>query len=278
MVKELTEIFRRSSTTYYNSTLLFPKRVKEDVTKLYAFVRVFDDLVDSIPQRVKEFYELREVYYSALYGRETSSPVISNFVELMRRKSIDEKWVEAFLNSMESDIYKGIYHTIDETLSYIYGSAEVVGLMMMRILSLDEKSQEYAKMLGRAMQYLNFIRDFQEDQRLGRQYLPFDEMIDMGVSLEEGCTKEFKEFIRLNVNRYMEYQKEAEKGYRFIPSRFLIPIKTASDMYKWTGKIIYSDPCVVYRVKVKPRRSKVIASGLLNAMRILVWLPYFSHT
>ncbi|MUM65632.1 phytoene/squalene synthase family protein [Acidianus infernus] len=272
----LNTIFKKSSTTYYNSTLLFPREIRSDVTKLYAFVRVFDDLVDSVPQKVEEFYALRELYYKELDKGSGANVVISNFVELMRRKGFKEEWVEAFLNSMESDLKKKVYYTIDETLSYMYGSAEVVGLMMMKILNLRDEAAYYARMLGRAMQYLNFIRDVKEDMEMGRQYLPVNEMKEFKVSSLGECNEAFKEFIRFNLKRYFSFQKEAEIGYQMIPVRYLIPIKTAADMYKWTGMKIMADPCVVNRIKVKPKRRRVLIRGLFNFIGVPIWkLTYF---
>ncbi len=277
MKNVLQEIFRRSSVTYYNSTLLFPQRVRADVTKLYAFVRVFDDLVDSTPQRGEEFRDMRRKYYLQLRGRDTGDPVLRNFVELSQRKGFREEWVEAFLDSMESDLHKRIYFTLEETLSYMYGSAEVVGLMMMKILGLPEQAEPYAKALGRAMQYLNFVRDVSEDRTMGRQYLPVQDMDRFGLDSLDTCNEGFQEFIRFNLGRYFSYQEEAERGYKFIPLRYLIPIKTAADMYKWTGKLIYESPCVVLRKKVKPRRERVIMTGVYNALKVSVWSLLYSY-
>lgn len=278
MKNVLQEIFRRSSVTYYNSTSLFPTRIREDVTKLYAFVRVFDDLVDSVPQRAREFEKMRQRYYQQLKGVDTGDPVLQNFVELSRRKGFREEWIEAFLDSMEMDLYKRTYYTIDETLSYMYGSAEVVGLMMMKILDLPPQSEHYSRMLGRAMQYLNFIRDVSEDRAMGRQYLPYQEMVEFGLKSLEECNDGFQEFMRYNLRRYFSYQREAERGYRIIPTRLLIPIKTAGDMYKWTAKIIYKSPCITLRRKVKPRRQRVIAVGILNALSVGIWSFLSSYT
>ncbi len=277
MKDQLNAIFKRGSVTYYNSTFLFPKQIRRDVTKLYAFVRVFDDLVDSVPQRGKEFYEMREKFESALEGEEVNDVVLSNFVELMRRKKFERNWVESFLDSMESDLHKKVYYTIDETLGYMWGSAEVVGLMMMRILNLREESTYHARMLGRAMQYLNFIRDVKEDVELGRQYLPFNEMQEFGVKSLKECSDNFKGFIRYQLKRYMNFQKEAEKGYRMIPIRYLIAIKTAGDMYKWTAMKIWMDPCVVNREKVKPRKRRVLARGLYNFLGVPIWNLLYSY-
>jgi len=65
---DLLEIFKRGSITYFNSSRLFPRRIREEVTKLYAFVRLADDMVDSIPQRVEDFYRFREDYERAERG------------------------------------------------------------------------------------------------------------------------------------------------------------------------------------------------------------------
>ena len=270
MNKKLDEIFKRGSTTYYNSTLFFPPKIREDVTKLYAFVRVFDDLVDSVPQRREEFYALRRFYEKERDGYNTGNVVLENFVELMRRKDFDEEWVDAFLNAMETDLHKRVYYTLGETLGYMYGSAEVIGLFMMKILDLPKEAEPYAKMLGRSMQYLNFIRDVKEDEYLGRQYLPVEDMERFGV---EGlqCTDGFKEFMRFQVERYLDFEREAERGYRFIPNRYLIPIKTASEMYKWTGLTIRASPCIVLSRKVKPRKRKIVLSVMKNSVGVYLW-------
>ncbi|ARM75585.1 phytoene/squalene synthase family protein [Acidianus manzaensis] len=267
----LLQIFKKGSITYYNSSILFPPKIREDVTKLYAFVRVFDDLVDSIPPKVKEFYELRKMYEIESKGINTNNLVLKNFVELKIRKDFKEEWVDAFLDAMESDIYKHYYYTINETIRYMYGSAEVVGLFMLKILNLPDEASYYARLLGRSMQYLNFIRDVKEDIQLGRQYLPVEEMKELGLNSLEECNEAFKEYMRYQINRYMEYQKEAEIGFKYIPSRFLIPIKTASDMYKWTSYVIKKDPCVVLHVKVRPKKQKVFLYGIKNAIGVNIW-------
>jgi len=273
MSENLDEIFRRGSTTYYNSSRFFPRKVREDVTKLYAFVRVFDDLVDSVPQKVGEFYKLRNLYYEEKKGKRTGNKVLENFVELSQRKGFEDSWVEAFLDSMESDIYKKTYYTLDELLKYMYGSAEVVGLFMMKILDLPEESKPYAMMLGRAMQYLNFIRDVKEDIYLGRQYLPVEDMEKFGIDKME-CNEGFKEFMRFEINRYFEFEKEAEKGFKYIPARYLIPIKTAAEMYKWTAIRIKASPCIVLERKVKPKKRRIVLNAVKNIVGVYVWRSF----
>lgn len=274
VAKPLLNLFQRGSTTYFNSTLFFPTDVKKDVFKLYAFLRKADNYVDTIPQDIEGFYAFREEYERAAAGYPSSDIVISEFIELANRKKFEQEWVTAFLDAMQSDLYRKTYYTLDELCVYMYGSAEVVGLFMAKILDLPEESYIYARFLGRAMQYINFIRDIREDYELGRQYLPYEEMKMYGIEDFEpsrfcGKQENFAKFIRRQIERYLEWQRFAEQGYRYIPYRYLIPIKTAADMYKWTAKVIYRSPWMVFLRKIKPRKRRVVYGANLNFVMAL---------
>jgi phytoene synthase len=258
-------IFKNGSKTYYYSSFFFPNSIKEDVFKLYSFVRKADDYVDEIPQRKKEFYKFREKYSNALEGEKSGDIVIDSFIELMKRKKFDREWVEAFLNSMELDLYVNSYETLTALKKYLYGSAEVVGLMMAKILDLPDESHESAKLLGRSMQYMNFIRDIKEDLHLGRNYFPRKDFIEYNISdLEYENTindrEAFYNLINRQIARYFDWQIRAEAGFKYIPKRYLIPIKTASEMYKWTAKTILKDPFIVYMRKVKPSIPRIVST------------------
>lgn len=273
--EKLRSIFKEGSKTYYNSTIFFRREVKEDVFKLYAFVRVADDLVDSIPQRVEEFYRFKERFHTALEGGEVDDLVISSFIELYHRKGFQREWVEAFLHSMEMDLRTSSYQTMSELGVYLYGSAEVIGLMMARIMDLPESSYAYARYLGRAMQYINFIRDIQEDTRLGRSYFPQEELLAFGLpDLKESTVRMhpemFKQFVRAQIRKYKEWQRIAEIGYAVIPRRDLIAIKTAADMYKFTATKIYSQPLRVFHKKVKPSLGRIMLGYSKNRLCPLV--------
>ena len=150
----------------------------------------------------------------------------------------------------------------------MYGSAEVIGLFMSRIMGLSDRAMHAAQLLGRAMQYINFIRDIAEDNDLGRIYLPVAETSFGSLAEEETRRRpeEFRRFIHAQLDRYLEWQAEAEMGYHLIPKRFRVPIKTAGDMYKWTGQTISADPFVVYDRKVKPNRARIVFTGLFNSL------------
>jgi phytoene synthase len=171
------------------------------------------------------------------------------------------------------DLTKKEYQNIDDAMAYMYGSAEVIGLMMARIMGLSDDASGYARLLGRAMQYINFLRDIREDLSFGRSYLPADEMREVGLaSLAQEDARSrpdvFRAFIRKQIARYRDWQAEAEKGYALIPRRCRIPIRTAADMYEWTARRIEADPFIVYRGPVKPSRGQILQAGFRNIFRM----------
>lgn len=260
-MKERTKkIFQENSTSYYYSSLFFPKEVKEDVFKLYAYVRTADDYVDDPPQQPEKLEEMRTKTMENWESGESGDEIVDIFLEVARKNNFEKDWVDAFLNSMQMDVHKSEYETMDETLEYIHGSAEVIGLMMTNILGITQDSHHSAKMLGRSMQYCNFIRDIKEDNELGRQYLPKEELEKHGLdSLEEDEIDEekFEDFMNSQVEKYREWQKEAEKGLSYIPYRVRVPVILSSRMYKWTASKIKENPMIVYSEKVRPSKFRI---------------------
>ena len=265
------QVFKAGSKTYFNSSLFFPRAVRDEVSVLYAFVRVADNYVDSQPQDREGFFRFRENYRRAMAGTPADNPIIDPFVELSKLRDFDPAWTEAFLTSMEMDLEKTDYDHIDETLTYIYGSAEVIGLYMTRLMRLPPEAEQAAKMLGRSMQYINFIRDIDEDISLGRRYLPLEGSALTSLKEEETGSKQkaFIQFMQKQTGRYKIWQKEAETGYPFIPKRYRVPVKTAGDLYLWTAARIEKDPFIVYRKKVKPSKIRILATLLKNLIAIL---------
>ncbi|WP_028972852.1 phytoene/squalene synthase family protein [Spirochaeta cellobiosiphila] len=265
------QTFKKGSKTYFNSSLFFPPKVRDKVFILYGFVRVADDYVDATPQQAQEFEDFCQAYNQAMEGKPSGNPIIDDFVELCKQEEIPPRWTEGFLKSMRMDLTKTEYNTIDETLEYIYGSAEVIGLYMSKLLGLEEASYHAAQMQGRSMQYINFIRDIAEDIDLGRRYIPLPEE---GLnSFEEEHTKEhpkeWEDFLVKEIDRYNKWQAEAESGYHYIPYRYLVPIKTASDMYNWTARRMVKHPYLLYKGKIKPSKGRIILQILKNSIILL---------
>ena len=267
--KTIYSIFQQGSRTMFYSSLFFPKKIRKDVFICYAFVRRADDLVDNVPQNKEEFYWFKEKYEQAKSGKKTGDIVIDSFADLEYRRNFESKWTEAFLNSMEMDLTKKTYDTLEELLNYVYGAAEVMGLYMTNILGINKESYPYARFLGRSMQCINAIRDIAEDIKLDRSYIPNEDLKEHGLkNLEYQYVKRhpenFSNLIRTHITRFCYWLETAEKGYHYMPKRYLISVKTAMDMYQWTAEQLLKNPFIVYDWKVKPLISQIVSTVFIN--------------
>lgn len=253
-----SDIFRNGSTTYYTASLFFPPAIREEVFTLYAYVRVADDYVDSIPAQHQAFHQMVKLTWLAWEGKHVDDEIVRDFVELAKRKKFEKSWVEAFLTSMQQDITQHEYQTIQDLEKYIYGSAEVIGLMMSRLMQLPPEAEESARMQGKAMQFLNFIRDVAEDKALGRVYMPREDLDRFVIGTDDWSADKWSSLLRYELERYFEMQKGAERSYKMIPWRYRIPIQTAAQMYKWTAQKLYAKPDLVWKVKLKPTAYRIV--------------------
>lgn len=274
------QIFKDGSTTYYWSSRFFSPKIRADVLKLYSFVRVADNLVDAVPQDLKGFKRLEKMTAAKRLPKTNDelTLAVKNMREISVKYNFNPAWQAAFLDSMRADTKKTNYTTRKQTLDYIYGSAEVIGLMMLGILRPDlQKGEEaqavkkFAKLQGRAMQYINFIRDIDEDLQLGRVYFAAKEYKKHGLPdlSRETAVKQpaaFREFIDAQLALYTKWQLEANNGLKYIPWRERIALRTAIDMYNWTAQKIADDPQIVFRKKVKPSKLRVISRALLRCI------------
>ena len=271
------QVFKAGSTTYFNSSLFFPPAMRAEVFALYGFVRVADNFVDAIPQEAEAFRRFVARYRAAWAGTPADDAIIDDFVALARQLEFDPAWTDAFLASMEADLSKRFYRTEAEMLEYVYGSAEVIGLYMAKIMRLPAEAQFAAQRLGRAMQVINFIRDAAEDAGLGRRYLPLERdgvrLLDVpddwlpSREWAQAHPAEWTAFLRGHLERYAAWQAEAEAGYRFIPRRPRTAVRTAGDMYNWTARRIAADPFVVFERQVKPKKGRILLQALWNGLR-----------
>lgn len=275
-------IFKNGSSPYYWSRRFFPKGVRDDVFKLYSFVRTVDDFVDQVPCDVEKFEyiehrwstikkDLASGIVSPPLDDSVSERVLANIAYIVHRYRCDPEWIDAFLKSMRWDVQKHQYRALKDTLEYMYGSAEVIGLCMARILGLPEEALKTARMQGRAMQYMHFLRDIAEDNALGRCYFPAGEYKKYGLknlSEEEARNKPamFTDFMHAQLLRYAQWQTEANEWFHFIPRRLRVPLHTAVDMYNWTAQQLKYDPLIVFEQKVKPKRRRVVRQAVKRSV------------
>lgn len=172
-------ITRRYSTSFSMGIRLFHKRFRAPICGIYGFVRFADEIVDTFHDFPKEdmLRRFREDTWRAIDERISLNPVLHAFQQVVHRYGIDRDLIEAFLHSMEMDLTNSAYDPAGYE-EYIYGSAEVVGLMCLRVFCEgdDEKYQRLkypARRLGAAFQKINFLRDIRSDyDERGRIYFP----------------------------------------------------------------------------------------------------------
>jgi phytoene/squalene synthetase len=158
---------------------LFEKKLRMPICAVYGFVRFADEIVDTFHDYNKEelLHRFRQDTYKAIEEKISLNPILHTFQQVVHRYNIEMDLIDAFLDSMAMDLDDYVY-TTDMYKKYIYGSAEVVGLMCLRIFC-DGKEEEYqslkasASSLGAAFQKVNFLRDIKSDyEDRGRVYFP----------------------------------------------------------------------------------------------------------
>ncbi|HND87192.1 MAG TPA: phytoene/squalene synthase family protein [Saprospiraceae bacterium] len=172
-------ITRRYSSSFSMGIRLFHRRFRAPICGIYGFVRFADEIVDTFHQYAKQelLQRFRADTYRAIEEGISLNPVLHAFQQVVRQYHIEPDLVEAFLRSMEMDLTEATYDSAGYE-EYIYGSAEVVGLMCLRVFcENDEARYEHlkapARRLGSAFQKINFLRDIKSDyDERGRVYFP----------------------------------------------------------------------------------------------------------
>lgn len=173
-------ITKKYSTSFSIAVNLLSSNIREAIYNIYGFVRVADEIVDSFEEYPKEelLDRFEEEYRYSLKVGISTNPVINAFQGTVSKYNIDHALVDSFLKSMRTDLEKQNYDNQEEIDNYIYGSADVVGLMCLKVFVQgdDEKYnnlKEPAMKLGSAFQKVNFLRDLNEDfENLNRSYFP----------------------------------------------------------------------------------------------------------
>jgi phytoene/squalene synthetase len=167
------------STSFASAIRLLHKDLRTPVYNIYGFVRFADEIVDTFHthDQASLLAEFKTQTYDAIERQISLNPILQSFQETVNKYGIEKRFIDAFFTSMEQDLYKLEYDkkTYNE---YIYGSAEVVGLMCLHVFcegdtKMYDSLKPYAQSLGAAFQKVNFLRDLKADtQTLERMYFP----------------------------------------------------------------------------------------------------------
>ncbi len=195
---------KRYSTSFSLGILFLKNPIRNPIYAIYGFVRFADEIVDSFDGYDKKYLldKFRSDLYEALEHRISLNPILNSFQQVIHQYNIDIELVNVFLDSMEMDLEKQFY-VKENYEKYILGSAEVVGLMCLKVF-LDGNQEKYdelkpfAMKLGAAFQKINFLRDLKDDYKtLGRTYFPNVDMNEFTLQskreIEDEIALDFKE-------------------------------------------------------------------------------------
>jgi 15-cis-phytoene synthase len=235
---------KKYSTSFSLGILCLDKSIRKPIYQIYGFVRVADEIVDSFHEFNKKelLDEFERETYLSISRKISSNPILNSFQEAVNTYHIDHKLIQSFLYSMHMDLESRTYEkeTYD---TYIYGSAEVVGLMCLYVF-VNGNQKEYellspeAKKLGSAFQKINFLRDIHQDGvELGRTYFP---NVDLSNFDDQTKVKLIAE-IDLEFDEALQGIKKLPKNARFGVYVAYIYYRDLSDQIKnMPAKILLS--------------------------------------
>ena len=168
------------STSFSTATRMLAPSIRKDIHNIYGFVRFADEIVDSFHDYDKQtlFSRFEDDLEFALTDKISLNPILNSFQKTFHNYQIEKHLVDSFMSSMRLDLSKSKYLTEEEYKNYIYGSADVVGLMCLTVFVQGDREKydelkESAMSLGSAFQKVNFLRDLKADhEELSRTYFP----------------------------------------------------------------------------------------------------------
>jgi phytoene/squalene synthetase len=174
------KVTKAYSTSFSSAVKMLAPSIRQDIYNIYGFVRFADEIVDSFHDYDKEllFAQFENDLALALSQKISLNPILNSFQHTVHNYNIPNELIEAFMKSMKLDLHKTKYNTVEEYNEYIYGSADVVGLMCLKVfvngnIELYEELKHSAMRLGSAFQKVNFLRDLKADfEDLSRSYFP----------------------------------------------------------------------------------------------------------
>lgn len=175
-----TKVTKAYSTSFSSAVKMLGPNIRQDIYNIYGFVRFADEIVDTFHDYDKEvlFAQFENDLTLSLSQKISLNPILNSFQHTVHNYNIPKDLIDAFMRSMKLDLFKTKYTTVEEYNEYIYGSADVVGLMCLKVFvnGNDEKYEELkhsAMRLGSAFQKVNFLRDLKADfEDLSRTYFP----------------------------------------------------------------------------------------------------------
>jgi len=258
---EVGRITRREAKNFAYGIMVLPRAKRQAIAAIYAFARTVDDVADGeLPPEEKRarLEELR-----AALGEDPADPVFVALRDARERFGISREPLEALIDGGLQDLEQSTYRDFAELRGYCEKVAGAVGLACVPIYGSDDT--EHAMTLGIALQLINIIRDVDEDRRLGRVYLPQDELTAFGVE-ELAPSPQFRELMAFEAERARAYLAEGLRLLDSLDRRSALCVGTFAGLYRETLDRIEAGGFDVFGEKTRlsaPRKLAVVARGLL---------------
>ncbi len=208
------------STSFSSAVRMLAPSIRQDIYNIYGFVRFADEIVDSFHDYNKE--ELFDLFQldldAALRNKISLNPVLNSFQHTVTKYNIPYELIAAFMKSMKLDLTKMTYTTQEEYNEYIYGSADVVGLMCLKVFVNGDNAKynalkEAAMRLGSAFQKVNFLRDLKEDfEGLNRTYFPETDLNQLNEASKNKIIQEIESDFKAGFEGIINLPLEAKFG------------------------------------------------------------------
>ncbi|TVZ55164.1 phytoene/squalene synthetase [Lutibacter sp. Hel_I_33_5] len=247
-------VTNKYSTSFSLAVKMLSPKIRTAIYNIYGFVRFADEIVDTFHEYDKEdlLLDFENQYYAALHQGISLNPILNAFVATVKKYDITDDMVQSFLKSMKADLYKTTYKTQKEYDEYIYGSADVVGLMCLKVFvnGDDAKYNELkfaAMKLGSAFQKVNFLRDLKDDfELLNRSYFPNVDLKQLDTASKDKIIQEIElDFDLAFKNGILKLPVEAKFGvymaYRYY-RRLLKKLKKTPSAKIMDTRIRISNP------------------------------------
>lgn len=267
------EIARAHSKTFYASSLFLRREKRRAIWAVYALCRTTDDIADRLAPaaaRLDAIARWERAIFDAYAGR-PRDPILRAFADAAARYAIPIDPVLALLRGVRLDVTTSRYETFEQLREYCYLVASTVGLMVMPILGTGApEAAPYGIALGRAMQMTNILRDVGEDARMGRIYLPLEDLRRFGVSEESVLAgrpdADFSSLMRFEIARVRAMYQEAEPGIALLSRDSRYTVRLALTLYRGILERIEKNRYDVFRRRAHvPFASKLrvaLATGL----------------
>jgi phytoene/squalene synthetase len=213
-------VIKEYSTSFYKATQLLSKSIRNDIFNIYGFVRFADEIVDTFHKYPKK--ELLDQFEKELWlsieNKISLNPILNSFQHTVNKYSIDINLIKSFIKSMRMDLDIKRYRNRKDYKEYIYGSADVIGLMCLKVFvsgSTKEYNElkPYAISLGSAFQKVNFLRDLKSDSEiLNRVYFPNIDMKSFDENSKENIINEIEEDFEHALKGIVKLPKKARFG------------------------------------------------------------------